>query len=243
MLIVDSLCKSFGRKTAVKSLDLEVAPGQVLGLLGPNGAGKSTSMKMVTGCLRPDAGTITLHGIDIWRQPKAAKKHLGYLPERAPLYNEYSCQEYLNYLAALRGLTGRVGKAAVDRVLDACQLGPVRYQLANTLSKGYRHRLCLAQSLLDDPTVLIFDEPTDGLDPNQKQEVRDLINRLSPGRAIVISTHLLEEVESVCTDVVVMNHGEKIYEGDPEELRGRSGPKGTLAQSFRELTLAQSTRL
>lgn len=227
-LAFNNITKMFGTKRAVQNLNMEVCKGQVVGLLGPNGAGKSTSMKMATGYHRPTSGTITLAGFDVWKAPLQAKQHLGYLPERAPVYSDSTCMEYLCYIARLRGIKGARLKYAVDTVIDACSLHSVRQQFTNTLSKGFTHRLCLAQSLLGDPEVLIFDEPTDGLDPNQKQEVRDLIDRIRPNKAIIISTHILEEVEAVCTEVFIMNKGECVFSGKPEELQAVSANKHQL---------------
>ena len=236
MLRFQSVTKTFGPKRAVDDLNFEVGEGQVLGLLGPNGAGKSTSMKMACGYLEPTSGKIEILGVDVWKRPKAAKKGLGYLPEKAPLYSDFTSREYLRYIGQLRGLKGQTLKSEIERVVADCHLEPVVSQLTATLSKGYRHRLCLAQSLLSDPPVLIFDEPTDGLDPNQKEEIRRLILRIRVKKAIVVSTHILEEVEAVCSDVIILNHGQKVFEGSPGALLAHSGGSGRIADAFRTLT-------
>lgn len=218
MIKVDNISRQFSGKKAVSNLSFELEKGQVLGLIGPNGAGKSTSMRMICGYLRPSEGRVTLGGHDVWQEPLAAKALLGYLPESAPLFEDLSVEEFLNFLAELRGINGRELKRAVDRVIDQCFLSSVRRQAIDTLSKGYRHRVCLAQSFLHDPPIIIFDEPTDGLDPNQKYEIRSLIREIRKDKAIILSTHILDEVEAVCTDVLLMNKGKKIFYGKPPDL-------------------------
>ncbi len=219
MLTFENLTRYFGKKCAVSNLNLTVKQGQVMGFLGPNGAGKSTSMKMAAGYLKPSSGRVLLGDLDIWKTPERAKSRLGYLPESAPLYQDLTCTEFLHYLACLRGFHKQERRREVDTVIDNCFLEPVREQLVQTLSKGYRHRLCLAQSLLGNPEILIFDEPTDGLDPNQKQEIRDLIHRIRHKKAIIVSTHILEEVEAVCTDVFIIKHGQEVFAGTPRKLK------------------------
>ncbi len=228
MFIIENLSKHFGDKRAVRDISMKVIRGQVLGLLGPNGAGKSTTMKMAAGYLRPTAGRVLLSGIDIWQEPAKAKKVLGYLPESAPLYEEMTAEEYLFYIARLRGIKREDTAQAIDSVVDSCFLKPVRSQAINTLSKGYRHRVCLAQSLIGDPEILIFDEPTDGLDPNQKQEIRNLIDSIRPHKCIIVSTHILEEVEAICTDTFILNNGRQVFTGTPEELQMQSEDYGEL---------------
>ena len=229
MIVVENLHKTFGTKKAVNNLSFNVAQGQVLGLIGPNGAGKSTTMRMVSGYLRPTAGTVHLCGINVWKNPVKAKAQLGYLPESAPLFEELTVHEFLNYLGSIRGLSGKGLEKACDRVIDQCFLGQVRHQLIDTLSKGYRHRTCLAQSLLHDPPVIIFDEPTDGLDPNQKEEIRNLVNGFREDKAIILSTHILEEVNAVCTDVLLIDNGTKLFHGTPKELRSHSASYGNVS--------------
>ncbi len=228
MIEVKSLSKRFGSKLAVDDVSFKVGRGEVLGFLGPNGAGKSTTMRMVTGFLPPSAGSVTIDGIDVIAQPIAAKKRIGYLPESAPLYADMSVSSFLAFIAELRGMSGRENAAAVDRALDICFLDPVRNQSIDTLSKGYRHRTCLAQSILHDPDVLILDEPTDGLDPNQKQEVRNLIRRMGEEKAIIFSTHILEEVEAACTRAIIIDQGKVVADGSPAELKAKSKLAGVI---------------
>jgi len=222
MIELHSLRKVYGSKIAVKNLSLNVEKGQVLGLLGPNGAGKSTTMKMLCGCLRPTSGRALLNGEDVWKNPIAAKRYLGFLPESAPSYEEQTVSEFLKFFAALSGLRGQEKQRAVSQSIDRCFLNEVRNQSIDTLSKGYRHRVCLAQSIIHDPPVIIFDEPTDGLDPNQKHEIRRLIDSIRSSKAIILSTHILEEVDAICTDVVMLAGGEVVSQGTPEELRNKS---------------------
>jgi len=225
MIKVTNLSKRFGSKLAVDDLSFEVGKGEVLGFLGPNGAGKSTTMRMITGFIEPSAGSISVGGIDILKDPIRAKAKIGYLPENAPLYRDMTVVGFLKFVADLRGLTGGAKSQAVDKALETCFLEPVRHQSVDTLSKGYRHRTCLAQSILHDPEILILDEPTDGLDPNQKREVRNLIKRLGETRTVIFSTHILEEVEAACTRAIVIDHGHLVADGTPTELKstGQSG--------------------
>jgi ABC-2 type transport system ATP-binding protein len=199
-----------------------VEKGEVLGFLGPNGAGKSTTMRMVTGYYQPTAGSISVGGVDMLEQPEKAKRSIGYLPENAPLYSDMSVSGFLGFCAEMRGLYGAAKKAAVDKALETCFLEPVRNQSVDTLSKGYRHRTCLAQSIIHDPEVLILDEPTDGLDPNQKHEVRNLIKRMGQTKAIVFSTHILEEVEAACSRAIIIDRGKIVADGTPDQLKRRA---------------------
>lgn len=235
MIEVENLSKHFGSKTAVDNLTFTVKKGEVLGFLGPNGAGKSTTMRMITGFIPPSAGDAKLCGISIVDQPTEAKKKVGYLPESAPLYNDMTVSGFLRFCADIRGLAGSAKKDAVERVIDTCFLNSVANQGIDTLSKGYRHRTCLAQSLLHDPEVLILDEPTDGLDPNQKHEIRQLIKRLGETKTILFSTHILEEVEAACTRAVIVDRGRIVIDGTPEQLLKQSG-SGSLYDLFRKLT-------
>ena len=204
MIEVTGLTKRFGSKVAVDDLSFSVNKGEVLGFLGPNGAGKSTTMRMVTGFLPVSAGKIKICGISMTGRPKAAKRKIGYLPESAPLYKDMTVQGFLKFCASLRGLGGSARRQAVEKSIETCFLENVARQSIGTLSKGYRHRTCLAQSLLHDPEVLVLDEPTDGLDPNQNLEVRKLIKNLGKEKAILFSTHILEEVTAACTRAVTM---------------------------------------
>ncbi|HEX7348288.1 MAG TPA: ABC transporter ATP-binding protein [Rhodanobacteraceae bacterium] len=222
MIQTENLGKRFGSFAAVTALNLRVARGQVLALLGPNGAGKTTSMRMIAGFLRPDAGRATVCGHDVVREPLAARRALGYLPEGAPSYGELSVAEFLAFAARVRGLTGISGGRRVDEIIERLALQPVLAQGIDTLSKGYRRRVCLAQALLHDPPALILDEPTDGLDPNQQREVHALIREMAHDRAIIVSTHALNEVRAICNRVAILAGGQLRVEGTPAELEARS---------------------
>jgi ABC-2 type transport system ATP-binding protein len=235
MLEIESLTKRFDTVTAVAGLSLAVKPGEVLGFLGPNGAGKTTTMKMVTGFLVPDGGTARIGGHDIVTDTIAAQRKMGYLPEGAPSYGEMTPREFLGFVAEVRGLKGGNALGARDVAVGHTGLGPVLDRPIETLSKGFRRRVGLAQAILHDPEVLILDEPTDGLDPNQKHAVRELIRAIAPTKTIVISTHLLEEVDAVCTRAVIITHGRIVADGTPRELMAMS-PTGKLDDLFRSLT-------
>lgn len=235
MIEVVKLTKQFGSKLAVDHLSFSVKKGEVLGFLGPNGAGKSTTMRMVTGFIPPTSGDAKVCGISIVDQPNQAKQKIGYLPESAPLYQDMTVTGFLKFCAAIRGLTGSAKNEAVEKAIETCFLQSVARQSIDTLSKGYRHRTCLAQALLHDPEVLILDEPTDGLDPNQKHEVRQLIKRLGETKAILFSTHILEEVEASCSRAVIVDRGRIVADGTPAELIAQSG-SGSLTDLFRKVT-------
>src|SRR5687768_6850624 len=228
MIKVENLVKNFGPKLAVNGVSFGVERGEVLGFLGPNGAGKSTTMRMITGFIPPTAGTITVGGHDVIEDPIAARRLIGYLPENAPGYADMTVEGFLKFAAELRGLSGDARKRAVNRAVELCFLENVLHQTIDTLSKGYKHRTCLAQSLIHDPDVLILDEPTDGLDPNQKHEVRNLIKRMGENKAIVFSTHILEEVEAVCSRVIIIDRGVIVANGTPAELKARSVTAGAV---------------
>jgi ABC-2 type transport system ATP-binding protein len=228
MINVDKLTKSFGPKLAVDHITFTVAKGEVLGFLGPNGAGKSTSMRMITGYLPSTEGTVTIGGFDISENPLEAKRRIGYLPENAPIYSDMSVAGFLSFCAEMRGLYGAAKTKAIDRVVEMCFLNRVMQQSVDTLSKGFRHRTCLAQALIHDPEVLILDEPTDGLDPNQKHEVRSLLRRLGSDKAIIFSTHILEEVEAACTRALIIDQGSIVAIGTPEELKAQSPSAGNV---------------
>ncbi len=228
MIEVKNLSKRFGPKLAVDNVSFSVERGEVLGFLGPNGAGKSTTMRMVTGYLPPSAGSVSIAGVDAVGSPIEAKRKIGYLPESAPLYADMSVSAFLRFVAELRGLSGAEKQRAVDKSIETCFLQPVRQQSIDTLSKGYRHRTCLAQSILHDPEILILDEPTDGLDPNQKQEVRNLIKRMGEEKAILFSTHILEEVDAACTRAIIIDQGRVVADGTPDELKARSKGAGRI---------------
>jgi ABC-2 type transport system ATP-binding protein len=222
MIKVENLAKVFGAKRAVDGVSFAVERGEVLGCLGPNGAGKSTTMRMITGFLPPSAGTASVGGFDVVAQPIEAKRLIGYLPENAPAYTDMTVYGFLNFCAEIRGLRGEDKSKAVSRAVEQCFLEAVLHQSVETLSKGFRHRTCFAQSIIHDPPVLILDEPTDGLDPNQKHEVRGLIKRMGEKKAIIFSTHILEEVDAACSRAIIIDRGKVVANGTPEQLRQRS---------------------
>ncbi len=224
MIHVNNVTKVFGPKRAVDGVSFAVNKGEILGFLGPNGAGKSTTMRMITGYLPPTSGSVEVGGFDVATNPIEAKRLIGYLPENAPAYSDMSVYDFLAFSAAIRGVPAKERKKAIDRVIDLCFLGSVRHQSIDTLSKGYRHRTCFAQSIIHDPPVLILDEPTDGLDPNQKHEVRTIIRRMGEEekKAIVFSTHILEEVEAACSRAIIIDRGKVVANGTPAELKSRS---------------------
>ena len=238
MIEIRNLTKRYGALTAVNDISFTVSPGEVLGFLGPNGAGKSTTMKMITGFLTPTSGGITVCGHDVENAPLAAKACMGYLPEGAPSYGEMTVRGFLEFIADVRLLTGDRRRARVDDVIARLQLGSVLEQMIETLSKGFKRRVGLAQALLHDPQVLILDEPTDGLDPNQKHQVRALINDMSKDKIIVISTHILEEVDAVCSRAIIIAGGKLLADATPKELAKRA-PSGRLDDVFRQITTGQ----
>jgi gliding motility-associated transport system ATP-binding protein len=222
MIAVRHLTKRFGPVTAVDDVSFAVSRGEVLGFLGPNGAGKSTTMKMITGFLAPTGGTAVICGADIVDQPIAAKRRIGYLPEGAPAYPDMTPAGFLDFVARIRGFSGAEARRRIEIAVERTQLASVLHQPIETLSKGFKRRVGLAQALLHEPDVLILDEPTDGLDPNQKHEVRRLIAALAAKKAIIISTHLLEEVDAICTRAIVIAGGRVLADGTPAELAARS---------------------
>ncbi|MBE7493462.1 MAG: ATP-binding cassette domain-containing protein [Verrucomicrobiaceae bacterium] len=242
MIQVKNLRKEFGSKVAVDDVSFKVEKGEVLGFLGPNGAGKSTTMRMVTGYFRPTAGSVTLGGIDMIDEPERAKQILGYLPENAPLYSDMTVVSFLGFCAEMRGIYGAAKLKAIDRVLDLCFLDRVRNQSVDTLSKGYRHRTCFAQSIIHDPEVLILDEPTDGLDPNQKHEVRGMIKRMGQNKAIIFSTHILEEVDAACSRAMIIDRGKVVADGTPEQLRKLVPGCNSLDEVFRSITRGDTAK-
>jgi len=238
MLTVSNLKKDFGSLQAVKDVSFTVEKGEVLGFLGPNGAGKSTTMRMITGFIPPTSGTATICGYDIITDPVAAKRCMGYLPENAPSYHTMTVTDFLTFIAKVRGYTGKELRDRVENAIVKSRLESVRNQTIETLSKGYRQRTCFAQAVLHDPQVLIMDEPTDGLDPNQKFVVRQMIKEMAADKAIIISTHILEEVDAVCTRAIIISDGRVVANGTPDELRAKD-PQGRLDVVFRNLTMTE----
>jgi ABC-2 type transport system ATP-binding protein len=232
MIKTQNLTKHYHGLVAVDDLSFSVEPGEVLGFLGPNGAGKSTTMRMIAGFVAPTAGTASICGNDISAQPIAAKTALGYLPEGAPSYGEMTVEGFLDFIADLRGLAGPTRKSRLDYVIGRLQLDGVLEQSVETLSKGFKRRVGLAQAIIHDPPVLILDEPTDGLDPIQKHEVRTLIGEIAKEKTIVISTHILEEVDAVCTRALIIAHGRLVADDTPAGLKTRA-PSGRLEDVFR----------
>src|SRR5438874_1817855 len=222
MLEISRLSKQFGPLVAVDDVSFTVPQGEVLGFLGPNGAGKSTTMKMITGFLAPTAGTAIICDYDIATQTIAAKRHIGYLPEGAPAYPDMTPADFLDFIAHIRGFTGSEAKRRIGSIVEMIRIAGVLHQPIETLSKGFKRRVGVAQALLHDPSVLILDEPTDGLDPNQKYEMRKIITAMRPEKAIIISTHLLEEVEAVCSRAIIIAYGRILADGTPAELASRS---------------------
>ncbi len=239
LIEIERLTKRFGAFTAVDDVSFTVAKGEVLGFLGPNGAGKSTTMRMLAGFMTPTAGTARICGDDVVDKPVAAKRHLGFLPEGAPTYPEMTVTGFLAFCGRARGYRGSELADRVALGMELTQLASVRLQPVETLSKGFKRRVGLAAALLHDPPVLVLDEPTDGLDPNQKHEVRNLIRSMAPQKAIVISTHILEEVSAVCTRAVIIARGKVVADATPAELASR-GP--SMDAVFRDLTLADNPR-
>jgi ABC-2 type transport system ATP-binding protein len=229
MIKVENLVKTFGRKRAVDDVSFTVKKGEILGFLGPNGAGKSTTMRMVTGFIPPTAGRISVGDFDMLDQPVEAKRLLGYLPESAPCYPDMTVLGFLKFSAEIRGLSGSERNSAIDKAIELCFLQSVKHQSVDTLSKGFRHRTCFAQSIIHDPEILIMDEPTDGLDPNQKREIRQLIRRMGEKKAIIFSTHILEEVEAVCDRAMIIDHGKIVADGTPADLKARSELAGSVS--------------
>lgn len=228
MIEIHNLTKAFGPLLAVDHISFSAAPGNVLGFLGPNGAGKSTTMKMVTGFLAPSDGQVTVLGYDVHRQPTEAKRQVGYLPEGAPNYGDMTPWQFLDFIASIRGLRGKQKQARLRWVVERMRLQEVLYQPNDTLSKGFQRRVGLAQAIIHEPPVLILDEPTDGLDPNQKHEVRLLIEEMAREKIIVISTHLLEEVSAVCDRAIIIARGRIVADATPSELEQRSEYHGAV---------------
>jgi ABC-2 type transport system ATP-binding protein len=236
LIEIAGLTKRFGSFTAVNDVTFNLARGEVLGFLGPNGAGKSTTMRMLAGFMIPSAGTARICGHDVQSDGVAARRVLGFLPEGAPTYPDMTVTGFLTFCAKVRGFVGRELKQRFEHAVELTHLGSVLLQPVETLSKGFKRRVGLAQALLHDPPVLVLDEPTDGLDPNQKHEVRSLIAQMASRKAIVISTHILEEVDAVCTRAMIIAAGRVVADATPAELE-RQHPSGKLDDVFRQLTM------
>lgn len=239
MIDVQQLTRTFGPIIAVDDISFHVEKGDVLGFLGPNGAGKSTAMKMLACFLTPDSGTATICGHDILRDPVAVRRSVGYLAENAPAYPEMTVAGFLKFVCDARQIKGADRKKALDRVIPLCSIESVYHQTFDTLSKGYKRRVGLAQALIHDPQVLILDEPTDGLDPNQKHEVRQLILQMAQEKCIIVSTHILEEVEQVCSRAIIIAKGKIRVDSTPKKLQAEH--HGTLDEVFRQITLGKKS--
>jgi gliding motility-associated transport system ATP-binding protein len=236
MIQASNLVKHYGSIHAVDGVSFSVQRGDILGFLGPNGAGKSTTMKMITGFITPTAGTAVVDGFDVHENPLEVKRRIGYLPESSPAYPEMAVHEFLDFIARVRGYrAAEVRRQRVEEVIELCHLTQVRRQTIETLSKGYKQRVGFAQAVLHDPPVLVLDEPTDGLDPNQKHEVRRIIRSMAAQKAIILSTHILEEVDAVCSRVIIIARGKVLIDETPDEMRQRS-KSGRLDDVFRDLT-------
>ncbi len=220
MIQATGLTKKFGPITAVNNVSFTVATGDVLGFLGPNGAGKSTTLRILAGYLQPSAGTTVIDGIDMAADPIAVKRKIGYMPETTPLYREMTTREYLSFIAEAHGLND--AHQRVEKVIETANLDAIGHQLTGTISKGFRSRLNFAAAIIHDPPVLLLDEPTDGLDPNQKNEIRKLIKKLSRDKAIIVSTHILEEVEAMCSRIIIISEGSLVLDGSTDDLRRRA---------------------
>ena len=241
MIEVKELRRSFGPVIAVDGISFNVKEGEVLGLLGPNGAGKTTAMRILACFLRPDSGTATICGYDILKNPTDVRRSLGYVAENVPAYNEMTVGSFLNFICDVREITGRNRKETLDRIVPMCSIESVYHQSIETLSKGYKRRVGLAQALMHDPDVLILDEPTDGLDPNQKHEVRKLIQKMAKNKCIIVSTHILEEVEAVCSRTIIIAKGRILVDSTPKKLKEQY--QCNLDSVFRKITKSESASL
>ena len=222
MIVATNLSKRYGPLLAVDNISFKAEPGEVLGFLGPNGAGKSSAMRMISGFLLPSSGSASIYGHNVVKEPIAAKKCLGYLPEGAPLYGELNTEQFLRFIARARGMDKTTQRARINLTLERLSLKTIAHQTIETLSKGFKRRVGLAAAILHEPSALVLDEPTDGLDPNQKHEVRALIRELAKERTVLLSTHILEEVEALCTRVIIIAHGKILVDATPAELLAKS---------------------
>ena len=231
-IVVESLRKEFGAFTAVDGISFDVRRGEVVGFLGPNGAGKSTTMRMITGFLAPSGGQIRVDGLDVCKHPTQVKQRIGYLPEGAPAYGEMTVTGFLGFIADIRGYRGAEKQERIQSAIQKANLGSVIHKPIETLSKGFKRRVGLAQAILHDPPILIMDEPTDGLDPNQKHEVRELISEMAQDKAILISTHILEEVNAICDRAIIIAHGRLVFDGTPQTLEAMSRQHNAVSITF-----------
>ena len=229
MIEVNHLTKFYGEKLAVDDISFSVGRGEVLGFLGPNAAGKSTTMRMITGFFPPTSGTVAIGGDDIIKNSLNARKKIGYLPENAPAYPDMTVMGFLEFIAGIRGFSGALKKTRIEETIERCFLTEVRYQPISTLSKGFKQRVCFAQSIIHDPEYLIMDEPTDGLDPNQKHEVRIMIREMAPDKTIILSTHILEEVEALCSRAIIIARGRIVADDTPSGLKAESSVHGAVS--------------
>ena len=234
-----NISMTYGNRVVLDDINIDIRAGEVTALLGPNGAGKSTTMKMITGFLEPTSGTVEVNGHDVLENPLAVKKSIGYLPEGAPAYGEMTVKSFLNFIADIRQLTGANRQKRIDEVIDLINIKNVVDQSIETLSKGYKRRIGIAQAIMHDPNILILDEPTDGLDPNQKHEVRNLIKEMAQDKAIIISTHILEEVDAACTRAIIIATGNILFDGTPQELIAKSD-RGDIDHAFRIVTTEEN---
>lgn len=232
MIQISELTRKFGPFTAVNKVSFEVKPGEVLGFLGPNGAGKSTTMKMITGFLAPTDGRVTVMGQDVAKNPMNAQKQMGYLPEGAPSYGDMTVLNFLRFVGKIRGFSGDELDQRIDKVVNQVTLSGVLNQRIETLSKGFKRRVGIAQAIIHDPQVLVLDEPTDGLDPNQKHQVRELIRNLAKDKIVIISTHILEEVSAVCSRALIISSGSIVFDGTPAELAAKSKYHNAVSVKF-----------
>jgi ABC-2 type transport system ATP-binding protein len=222
MIKVENLCKAYGSKLAVDNVSFSVGKGEILGFIGPNGAGKTTTMRIIAGFIPMSSGKVTVGGHDVESDPVGAKSLIGYLPENAPLYSTMTVGAFLNFAAEMRGFSGAEKRRRIEQAVKSCFLSGVLNQKAETLSKGYRRRACLAQAIIHDPEVMILDEPTDGLDPNQKREIRGLIKSMSASKVIILSTHILEEVDAICSRTLIIDKGKLVFDGSADQLRAKA---------------------
>jgi len=232
---IQNLTKVYGQQKALNNIGFEISKGEIVGFLGPNGAGKSTTMKILSGYLKPTGGTATLNGVDVDTESKEIKKHIGYLPEHNPLYLDMYVEEFLNFVGSLYGFSKSQLKERTEEIIKKVGLGPEKHKKIAQLSKGYRQRVGLAQALIHNPDVLILDEPTTGLDPNQLVEIRELIKQVGKDKTVILSTHIMQEVEAICDRVIIINHGEIVADAALSEIKKEGN---SLEAIFRKLTSA-----